>query len=140
MSLLDKAQEIMGAFDPETDTVDTFENLPDGTYHALLEKVEFRSNDKGTQWISFEFSVLEEGDNLGRLMWDNRWFTEKSEDRSIKSVIKTAHDFGYELPAEAFVDLDTLAEYLNSMAGEQAMVTQKTNKSGFTNYTLEPVE
>lgn len=140
MSLLQKAQEIMGTFDPKTDTVDNFENLPDGEYQALLEEVVSKSNDKGTEWISFVWSVLDEGDNQGRLLFDNRFFTEKSEDRSIKSVIKTADDFGYELPADAFTDLDTLAEYLNSMAGEQAIVTQKTSKSGFTNYTAEPVE
>lgn len=139
MSLLEKAQEIMGTFDPEKDSVSEFENLPDGDYLGLLEEVTARkSEEKGTEWISLSFSVIEEGEYQGRLIFVNFFFTEKTTDRSIKGIIKTAHDFGYELPTDAFADLETLAEYLGSMAGETAIITQKTSKSGFANFTVVP--
>lgn len=137
--LLNIATKTMEGFNPATDSVDSFENLPDGEYNCLLEEVTARvSEEKGTNWLSVKFSVMN-GDYTNRLIFVNFFFTEKSMERSIKSIIKMAYDFGYELPTEAFASYKSLAETLNSMAGNQAIVKQTTSKNGFANYTVTPI-
>lgn len=137
--LLSIAQKTMENFDPAVDKVDDFENLPDGDYDCLLEDVTARkSEEKGTNWISFKFSVMS-GDYENRLLFVNYYFTEKTIERSIKGITKLAYEFGYELPADAFTSFDTLAETLNAMAGNRATVSQKTSKNGFANYKVTPI-
>lgn len=138
--LLNIASKTMEGFNPATDSVDNYENLPDGDYNCLLEEVTARvSEEKGTNWLSLKFSVMN-GDYTNRLIFVNFFFTEKTMERSIKSVIKLAYDFGYELPSEAFTSYKTLADTLNGLAGNQAIVKQTTSKNGFANYKVTPVE
>lgn len=137
--LLNVASKILKEFNPATDKVEDFEKLPDGEYNCLLEDVTARKNDKGTKWISFKFSIMN-GEYENRLIFVNKFFTEKTEERSIKEIIKIAFDFGYELPADAFTTLDTLAETLNGMAGNQAIVKQTTGKNDFQNYKVTPLQ
>lgn len=135
--LLSIATKTMEGFDPATDSVDNFENLPDGEYSCLLEDVTARKSEKGTNWISFKFSIME-GDYTNRLIFVNKFFTEKTIERSIKEITKLAYEFGYQLPLEAFTNLDTLAETLNGLAGNQAIVKQTTSKNDFVNYKISP--
>lgn len=134
-NLLNIATEVMEKFDPAVDKVDDFEKLPDGEYTCLLEDVTSKSNEKGTNWISFKFSVIE-GEYENRLIFVNYFFTEKMAERSIKGINKLAYDFGYGLPLEAFTTLETLAETLNTISGNQAVVKQTTSKNDFTNYKV----
>lgn len=136
--LLNIATKTMEGFNPATDTVDNFEKLPDGDYSCLLEDVTARVSEKGTNWISFKFSVMD-GDYENRLIFVNFFFTEKTIERSIKGISKLAYDFGYELPIDAFSSLDNLAETLNQMAGNQATVHQTTSKNDYTNYKVTPI-
>ena len=137
--LLSIATKTMEGFDPAVDKVDDFENLPDGEYNCLLEDVTARtSEEKGTNWISFKFSVMV-GEYENRLLFVNFYFTEKTVDRSIKGITKLAYEFGYSLPTEAFTSYDSLAETLNAMAGLQAIVKQTTSKNGFANYKVTPI-
>lgn len=137
--LLSIASKTMENFDPAVDKVDDFENLPDGEYSCLLEDVTARkSEEKGTNWISFKFSVMS-GDYENRLIFVNYFFTEKTIERSIKAITKLAYEFGYSLPTEAFTSYDSLAETLNAMAGNQATVKQTTSKNGFANYKVTPI-
>lgn len=136
--LLNIATKTMEGFNPATDTVDNFEKLPDGDYNCLLEDVTARVSEKGTNWISFKFSVMD-GDYENRLIFVNFFFTEKTIERSIKGISKLAYDFGYELPIDAFSSLDNLAETLNQMAGNQATVHQTTSKNDYTNYKVTPI-
>ncbi len=136
--LLSIASKTMENFDPAVDMVDDFENLPDGEYSCLLEDVTARkSEEKGTNWISFKFSVMS-GDYENRLLFVNYFFTEKTVERSIKGISKLAYEFGYEIPVESWTSLDTLAETLNAMAGNQATVKQTTSKNGYANYKVTP--
>lgn len=137
--LLNIASKTMEGFNPATDSVDDFEKLPDGEYNCLLEDVTARKSEKGTNWISFKFSVME-GEYANRLIFVNFYFTEKTMARSVKAISKLAYDFGYELPLEAFASYETLAETLNGLAGNQAIVKQTTSKNDFTNYTVTPIE
>ncbi len=135
--LLNIATKTMEGFDPATDKVDDFEEIADGTYPCLLEKVTARKNDKGTNWISLDFSILTEGEN--RHIFVPYFFTEKTIERSIKAINKLAYEFGYELPVDAFTSYESLAETLNGMAGNQAEIVKKTSSSGFTNYKVTPI-
>ena len=138
-NLLEIATKTMENFDPAVDKVDDFEKLPDGEYNCLLEDVTARkSEEKGTNWISFKFSVMD-GDYANRLIFVNFYFTEKTIERSIKGITKLAYDFGYSLPADAFTSFESLAETLNGIAGNQATVKQATSKNDFANYKVTPV-
>ncbi len=138
--LLNIATETMKGFDPSTDTVDDFEKLPDGDYECLLEDVKAKkSEEKGTNWITFKFSVMS-GEYENRLIFVNYFFTEKTAQRSVKQIAKLAYEFGYELPVEAFSSYDNLAETLNQMAGNQATVHQTTSKNDFANYKITPIQ
>ncbi len=136
--LLSIATKTMENFDPATDKVDDFEKLPDGEYSCLLEDVTARKSEKGTNWISFKFSVMS-GDYENRLLFVNYYFTEKTIERSIKGITKLAYEFGYEIPTDAFTSYESLAETLNAMAGNQATVKQTTSKNDFTNYKVTPI-
>lgn len=136
--LLSIAQKTMENFDPAVDKVDDFEKLPDGEYECLLEDVTARKSEKGTNWISFKFSVMS-GEYENRLIFVNYFFTEKTIERSIKGITKLAYDFGYEIPTDAFTSYESLAETLNAMAGNQATVKQTTSKNDFTNYKVTPI-
>ena len=135
--LLNIATKTMEGFNPATDSVDDFEKLPDGEYNCLLEDVTARVSEKGTNWISFKFSVMD-GDYENRLIFVNYYFTEKTMERSIKGISKLAYEFGYEIPTEAYVSYESLAETLNAMAGNQAIVKQ-TTKNDFSNYKVTPM-
>ena len=137
-NLLDIANKVMEGFDPANDKVDNFEKLPDGEYTCLLEKATAKKNDKGTQWISLDFSIMDREDN--RHLFVPYFFTDKSMERSIKGISKLAFDFGYTLPADAFTDLETLAGYVDQMAGNQAIVKQTTSKNDYTNYKITPLQ
>ena len=136
--LLSIAQKTMENFDPAVDKVDDFEKLPDGEYDCLLEDVTARKSEKGTNWISFKFSVMS-GDYENRLLFVNYYFTEKTIERSIKGITKLAYEFGYEMPTVPFTSYESLAETLNAMAGNQATVKQTTSKNDFTNYKVTPI-
>lgn len=137
--LLNIATKTMEGFDPAKDSVDNFEEIPDGEYNGLLEEVTARKNDKGTNWISFKFSILDNEEYKNRFIFVNYFFTEKTVERSIKMLTKVAYEFGYQLPTESFASYDTLAETLNGMAGNQAVIKKTTAKSGYVNYTVTPV-
>jgi len=135
--LLNIATKTMEGFNPATDSVDDFEKIADGEYTCLLEDVTARKSEKGTNWISFKFSVME-GEYESRLIFVNYFFTEKTMERSVKGITKLAYEFGYELPLEAFTSYESLAETLNSMAGNRAIVKQ-TTKNDFSNYKVTPI-
>lgn len=135
--LLSIATKTMEGFNPATDSVSDFEKIEDGEYNCLLEDVTARVNDKGTNWISFKFSVME-GEYENRLIFVNYYFTEKTMERSIKGITKLAYEFGFELPVDAFSSYETLANTLNGIAGNQALVKQ-TTKNDFSNYKVTPI-
>ncbi len=136
--LLNIATKTMENFDPAKDKVDDFEEIADGKYTCLLEKVTYKRSEKGTDWISLDFSITEENEN--RHIFVPYFFSEKMIQRSIKAITKLAYDFGYTLGTDAFTSFNTLAESLDAMSGNQAIVEKKTANSGFTNYKVTPLQ
>lgn len=137
--LLNIATKTMEGFNPATDSVSDFDKLPDDSYECLLEEVTARKNDKGTNWISFKFTIMS-GNFENRLIFVNYYFTEKTIERSIKGISKLAYEFGYELPVDAFTSYESLAETLNGIAGNKAIVKQTTSKNDYTNYKVTPLQ
>lgn len=138
MDLLSIANKTLEGFNPATDKVEDFENLPDGEYNCLLEDVTNKKSEKtGSEWIGFKFNVLD-GDYAGRYIFVNYFFTEKTVSRSIKQLSKLTHDFGYELPIESFQDMDTLKDALLTLCGNTANVKQ-TTKNDYSNYKVTPI-
>ncbi|WP_368900580.1 DUF669 domain-containing protein [Oceanobacillus oncorhynchi] len=132
MNLKAMAAEIMEeGFNPKTDAVgDDFENLPDGEYDGILTNVSWRTNDKGTEWLSFEFELLNEGYE-NRKYFGNIFFSnEKMMQLNLKRAMKTASILDVELEIDDFEDTDALVEKLKEGAGNQCLLELKTNKKG----------
>ena len=93
--LAEMAQEIMNSgFDAKTDNIDGFAELPDGVYDAILVNAEWRTSQKGFEWLSLEFDILTSGyENrkyFGMHSFNNPDFLE----RNIKHVIQSAVALG----------------------------------------------
>lgn len=112
----------------------SYEELPDGDYTVNIDKIELRSNDKGTQWIGFTNTVLD-GDYSERKMFINMFLTEKTVKRTITAIMNIITSFGYELDPTMFADFDTLVECLQTLVNQTAYVEKKTNGE-FVNYKV----
>lgn len=142
--LLKIAGNVMENFNPETDSANDFENLPDGRYTGLLSEVSAPTSSNGNQRLSLKFEITSdefEDKYKGRLLFVPFFFSEKIAERSIKYVIKMVHDLGFEpLGVDAFKSLDDLAEALQGLVGTEAQLDQKTSKNGFANYEITATE
>lgn len=132
MNLKAMAAEILNeGFDPRTDAVGgDFENLPDGLYDGMLLGVSWRANDAGTEWLSFEFEIMNEGYE-GRKYFGNIFFSnEKMMQLNLKRAMKTAAVLDVDLNIDDFEDTATLVSKLEEGVGSQCMIELKTNKKG----------
>lgn len=148
MNLKDMASQILSeGFDPKTSPVSDFENLPDGTYDALLENAEWRVSQNGDfEWLSLVFEVLNEG-HEGRKHFGMISFNhEKMIGLNIKRAMKTADAVGVELDPDVFDEPETaLVEAFQEGLGTEveltltSYVSKKTGKTG-QNFDVEPSE
>ena len=133
------AQEILNeGFNPKTDAVGgDFENLPDGLYDGLMTDASWRVNEKGTEWLSFEFEIMNEGYE-GRKYFAMIFFSnEKMMNLNLKRAMQTAAALDVELTAEDFGDTDQLVEKVKEGIGAQVMIELKSNKKGtFQNFVI----
>ncbi|MGG3987709.1 DUF669 domain-containing protein [Bacillus smithii] len=139
MNLKELAAEILNeGFNPETDPVSDFDNLPDGTYDAMLTDVQWRVNDKGTEWLSMEFEILNEGFENRKYFGAIFFSNERMLKLNIKRTMKYAAILGVELGIEDFDRPEsTLIQALQNGCGQQVTLTLKTNKkSNFQNFEI----
>lgn len=131
------AQILQEGFNPETDNVNDFDNLPDGIYDALFTNVSWRTNDNGTEWLSLEFEILNEGYE-GRKYFGNIFFSvEKMLQVNIKRTMKYAAILGVTLGPDDFADPEqNLVEAFKNGLGNQVELELKTSKKGFQNFEL----
>ena len=132
MNLFDLASEVMKDFDPSKPITTDFEELEDGAYNCIVEKIQYRQNEKGTEWINFDCTII--GDN--RHMFINKFFTEKTAKRSLTEINKLVFELGYKIPLEAYATVETLSEVLKLLKGEQLEIEKKTSNTGFVNYKM----
>lgn len=105
---MDAAASILAeGFDIKKGAVSDFEDLPEGAYEAMLEKVEWRTSDSGFEWLSLQFEILSEGfedrKHFGMISFNNEQFM----NMNIKLALRVAGAVGVELTAEDFETPET---------------------------------
>lgn len=108
MSLMDAAAQILAeGFDRKKGAVSDFEDLPEGTYEAMLENVEWKVSDSGFEWLNLSFEILSEGFEgrkfNGMISFNNEQFL----NRNIKLAMRCAAAVGVELQPEDFESPET---------------------------------
>ena len=113
-------------------------SVVDGTYDGIIEKLEFQTNTKGTQWFSFTVNLITEN----KKYFANLFLTEKTVKWNLtkfRDIIKNLT--GETLVAEDFVNEVALAQRLNDeVAGKEVTLVLETNKNGFQNFKFETDE
>ena len=113
-------------------------NLKDGKYDGVIEKLEFKTNAKGTQWFSFTVNLIAEN----KKYFANLFMTEKTAKWNLtkfRDIIKSLT--GESLTAEDFVNEDALAQRLNNdIVGKEVTLVLETNKNSFQNFKFETDE
>lgn len=144
MSLMDIAAQILDeGFDAKKDSVSEFDDLPDGTYYAMLENVEWRTSDSGFEWLSLVFEVTE-GEHEGRKFFGMISFNnERFQNMNIKLAMQTAAAVGVDLQPDDFAEPETsLVDAFQDGLGMEVDLTlkswtsKKTGKSG-QNFTCK---
>lgn len=138
------AQKLLAeGFDPKTSPVDDFENLPEGIYDVVLSNVEWKVNEKGTEWLALTLEVLNEGFE-NRKHFGNIFFTEKMMERALKQTMKCAAALDIELDPSAFGSPETeLVDAFKEGLGTQCEMEIKHSKSKngtFVNFSLSEPE
>jgi len=138
------AQKLLAeGFDPKTSPVDDYEALPEGGYDVVLSEVQWRVNDKGTEWLQLDLEILNEG-------YENRkhfgmiFFTEKMMERALKQTMKCASALDIELDPTVFGSPETdLVNAFKEALGTQCEMDIKHSKSKngtFVNFSLSQPE
>jgi len=134
--ILKIANGVMKNFNPETDKVRDFTNLPDGEYTGLIEEVGSRiSEAKGTPSVFFKVGITE-GDSTGRFLWANYYFVGKMMEINIQKMISIAHQLGFDYNEIDFTDNASIAKSLEAVVGEEVTVVAKTSKDDFQNVEI----
>ena len=112
--------------------------IKDGEYCGIIEKLEFRKNEKGTQWFSFTVNLLEEN----KKYFANLFLT----DKTIKFNLQKFKDIIEKLTQEKLTANDFLNEIelceklTEKLAGTEVTLILETNKNGFQNFSMEKNE
>ena len=57
-------------------------------------------------------------------------------ERTIKDIMRLITSCGFELSTEMFTSYETLEECLQALVNQQVVLTKKTSKNDFINYSL----
>ena len=113
-------------------------SVKDGEYVGIVEKLEYRTSQKGNPYFSFTVNLIEEN----KKYFGNLWLTDKSVKFSVskfKSIIENLT--GTPLTAEDFIDEKALIEKLNEkIVGTEVLLKLKTSNKGFQNFLMEKSE
>lgn len=112
--------------------------VKDGEYYGVIEKLEFRKNEKGTQWFSFTVNLIAEN----KKYFANLFMTDKTirfNLQKFKTLVETLTN--ETLTAEDFINEIELANKLSEkLAGIEVTLILETNKNGFQNFSMEKNE
>ena len=113
-------------------------SLKDGEYDGVIEKLEFKTNAKGTQWFSFTVNLIEEN----KKYFANLFMTEKTVKWNLQKFKNLVENLtGEILTAEDFINEIELANKLSEkLAGIEVTLILETNKNGFQNFNMEKNE
>ena len=113
-------------------------SIADGEYTGIIEKLEYRTSQKGNPYFSFTVNLIEEN----KKYFGNLWLTDKSVKFSLgkfKSIVENLT--GTPLTVEDFIDEKSLVEKLNEkIVGTEVILKLKTSDKGFQNFLMEKNE
>lgn len=113
-------------------------SVADGEYVGIIEKLEYRTSQKGNPYFSFTVNLIEEN----KKYFGNLWLTDKSIKFSVskfKNIIENLT--GEQLTYQDFTDEKALIEKLNEkIVGTEVLLKLKTNDKGFQNFLMEKNE
>lgn len=139
------AQILADGFDRKKGAVSDYEDLPEGTYEALLENVEWRVADSGFEWLSLQFEILSEGFEGRKYFGMINYTNESFLNQNIKLTMRVGSAVGVEIQAEDFAEPETaLVEAFEDGVGQEVDLTltnwksKKTGKSGQNFIADEP--
>lgn len=146
MSLKDAAAQILAeGFDIKKGAVSDYEDLPEGTYEAMLEDVEWKVSDSGFEWLNLQFEILTEEYEGRKFNGMISFHNEQFMNRNIKLALRVAGAVGIELQPEDFETPETsLVEAFQDGLGMEVDLTltnwtsKKTGKSGQNFICEEP--
>lgn len=132
MSLADSFKEL------EEVKVEKDFSVADGEYVGIIEKLEYRTSQKGNPYFSFTVNLIEEN----KKYFGNLWLSEKSVKFSLgkfKSIVENLT--GEQLTYQDFIDEKALVEKLNEkIVGTEVVLKLKTSDKGFQNFLMEKNE
>lgn len=112
--------------------------ITDGEYVGIVEKLEYRTSQKGNPYFSFTVNLIEEN----KKYFGNLWLTDKSIKFSLskfKSIVENLT--GEQLTYQDFTDEKALVEKLNEkIVGTEVVLKLKTSDKGFQNFLMEKNE
>ena len=112
------------------------EKKPDGVYSVLIESIKLRTSEStGTQWFSIVAKVLE-GDYVEDKFYVSYFLTEKTIKRTLSKLMKLINSCGYDIDVAMFTDVDTIAEGLQEIVGNNLYLEKKTSGKGFIDYSF----
>jgi len=146
MSLMDAAAQILAeGFDIKKGAVSDYEDLPEGTYEAMLENVEWKVSDSGFEWLNLTFEILSEGFEGKKYFGMISFHNEQFMNRNIKLALRVAGAVGVELQPEDFESPESsLVDAFQDGLGQEVDLTltnwtsKKTGKSGQNFICEEP--
>lgn len=113
-------------------------SIADGEYVGIVEKLEYRTSQKGNPYFSFTVNLIEEN----KKYFGNLWLTDKSIKFSLskfKSIVENLT--GEQLTYQDFTDEKALVEKLNEkIVGTEVVLKLKTSNKGFQNFLMEKSE
>lgn len=113
-------------------------SVADGEYVGIVEKLEYRTSQKGNPYFSFTVNLIEEN----KKYFGNLWLSDKSVKFSVskfKSIIENLT--GEQLTYQDFTDEKALVEKLNEkIVGTEVVLKLKTSDKGFQNFLMEKNE
>jgi len=113
-------------------------SVKDGEYVGIVEKLEYRTSQKGNPYFSFTVNLIEEN----KKYFGNLWLSDKSVKFSLgkfKSIVENLT--GTQLTVEDFIDEKSLVEKLNEkIVGTEVVLKLKTSDKGFQNFLMEKNE
>lgn len=136
--LAQMAQEIMASgFDARNDSIDDYADLPDGVYDAILAQAEWRTSDKGFEWLSLEFDILTPGFENRKFLGMHSFSNPNFLERNIKHVMQSAAALGLVFNPMMLMNPETeLVNLFRTGIGQQVDLkltsweNKKTGKSG----------
>ena len=113
-------------------------SVKDGEYVGIIEKLEYRTSQKGNPYFSFTVNLIEEN----KKYFGNLWLSDKSVKFSVakfKCIVENLT--GEQLTYEDFIDEKALVEKLNEkIVGTEVLLKLKTSDKGFQNFLMEKNE